>query len=53
MTNSRFRLPSPIPYRAHQGLCEVPEETICEIRAQWKQAQAAREAMATAPVNIL
>lgn len=37
VTDSLFRLPTPIPYRAAQGLCEVNADALAEIRRQWKE----------------
>lgn len=41
VTEDLFRLPTPIPFRAKQGLCDVPAEIVFELRRQWKQAKAA------------
>ncbi len=35
VTDRLFRL-QPIPYKAAQGLCDVREDTIAEMRRQWK-----------------
>lgn len=35
VTEDHFRLPSPIPYKASQGLCDVQPEALKEIRRQW------------------
>lgn len=38
VTEGLFRLPHPLPYRAKQGLVELDEPTIVELRKQWKRA---------------
>lgn len=35
ITDKLFRIPTPIPFKAKQGLCEVDETTVDLIRAQW------------------
>lgn len=37
VTSNRFRLPEPIPYKAHQGLCEVDAQTVNAIREQFRR----------------
>lgn len=36
VTNQLFRLPTPIPFKAKQGLCDVGADTLSQIREQWK-----------------
>lgn len=40
VTSDRFRLIDPIPFRGRQGLIDVPDETLAEIRKQWKNVEA-------------
>lgn len=40
VASSLFRLPRPIPFRAAQGLIEVPADTLTQIREQWKERAA-------------
>ena len=35
ITTDLFRLPEPIPFKAKQGLCDVPDDVVAEIRKQW------------------
>lgn len=37
VTEAGFRLPDPIPFRASQGLCEVPPSIVDAIRRQWME----------------
>lgn len=37
VTSSLFRLSTPIPYKASQGLCDVGADALVEIRRQWKE----------------
>ena len=37
VTEGLFRLPRPIPFRGKQGLVDVPEETVVELRQQWRE----------------
>lgn len=37
-TDNLFRLPEPIPFKGKQGLIEVPEEILNQIRQQWRKA---------------
>lgn len=39
VTDELFRLPEPIPYKAAQGLCDVREDALAEIRRQWKESR--------------
>lgn len=36
VTKSVFGLPDPIPFKAKQGLCDVPEAVVAEIQGQWR-----------------
>lgn len=36
ITDSLFRLPEPIPFKAKQGLCDVPDDVVRQIRDQFK-----------------
>lgn len=38
VTDSLFRLPEPLPFKAKQGLVDVPAEVVEQIRQQWKGA---------------
>lgn len=37
VTEDLFRLPTPIPFRAKQGLVDLSCETVMELRNQWKK----------------
>jgi len=39
VTSKLFRLPEPIPFKAHQGICIVPPEVVDEIRRQGWQGE--------------
>lgn len=46
VTKDVFRLPEPIPFKAKQGLIDVPYETVLELRNSWLlHAKAAEEAI--------
>jgi hypothetical protein len=36
VTDSLFRLPKPIPFKAKQGLCDVGPNVVVEIREQYR-----------------
>lgn len=38
VTDSLFRLPEPLPFKAKQGLADVPADVVEQIRGQWKGA---------------
>lgn len=35
VTDSLFRLPSPLPFRGKQGLVDLPYDTVVQLREQW------------------
>lgn len=39
VTRDLFRLPRPIPFRAKQGLVDLPYETVTELRRQWRESR--------------
>jgi hypothetical protein len=41
VTDHLFRLPEPIPFRAKQGLCDVDNASLVEIRRQWREGRPA------------
>lgn len=43
VTNHRFRLKRPIPFRGMQGLVEVPPDVLAELRKQWTEQRWAQE----------
>lgn len=39
LTNKRFQLLRPIPFKAAQGLVNLPSETVLQLRAQWNASR--------------
>lgn len=37
VTSGLFRLPDPIPFKSHQGMFDLTEDVVRELRRQWKE----------------